>query len=96
MSAKRKKRTKNAVRPTRDRVAGVDYAGASRTVCPTGKWAFPDKAGARTLVKALRRQGESGMHAYDCPECFGWHAGHTPAAVRIGLLPAREVYGDGG
>lgn len=94
MGSGKRKRSKAPARPTRTKAAGIDYSGASKSTCATGKWGFPAKSGAKTLVKALRHQGDQGVRTYRCPDCGWWHAGHMPVVVRTGEMGAGEVYGD--
>lgn len=72
---------------------GVDYHGASKTACPSGKWRWVDRAGAKTLLKALRNNGDHGSRVYRCFDCDGFHVGHMPKDVRAGKLSTRDIYG---
>lgn len=55
-----------------------------------------DKLGhsKRKAAKAAARQSyEPGMREYRCPAVEGrWHIGHTPDAVRAGLMTVDEYY----
>lgn len=66
--------------------------GFIRGVCSTGKQAYFTRAGARTLVRALKAEGDKGVRAYRCPECNHFHAGHMPDVVRRGEKTAGEIY----
>lgn len=72
---------------------GVDYTGASKVGCSSGKWGWIEKAGAKSLSKALRQQGGKGVREYVCPECSRWHVGHLPFETLRGRRSARQVYG---
>ena len=71
---------------------GVDYRTASKEGCSSGKWAWQTRAGAKTLVKALRHQGDSKVREYRCPECDRWHVGHLPVGVAEGRVSSAQVY----
>lgn len=79
---------------------GVNYSKATRSGCSTGKWAWQldDRAGAKTLVKTLRKGGRNeskdGGHVreYVCPECDRWHVGHLPGRVMSGEASADDVF----
>lgn len=66
--------------------------GFVRGVCSSGKRAYFTRAGARTLVRVLKAEGDKGVRAYRCPECKHFHAGHLPVAVRQGDITAAECY----
>ena len=74
---------------------GVDYHGASKdgSLCSSGKWGWTNRAGAKTLLRALRHGGDHGSRVYRCPECDRFHVGHIPVDVRQGKLGVRDVYG---
>lgn len=75
---------------------GVDYTGASKSGCSTGKWGWPTRAGAKSLGKVLRNHGgkrAKGVREYLCPECSRWHVGHLPRSVRAGKAASRDIYG---
>lgn len=72
---------------------GVDYNGATKAGCTSGKWGWVERAGAKTLSRALRKSGGKGVREYVCPECGRWHVGHLPFEARRGHRSAREVYG---
>lgn len=75
---------------------GVDYTGASKAGCSSGKWAWPTRAGAKSLGKVLRNHGgkrAKGVREYLCPECNRWHVGHLPRSVRKGKASSADVYG---
>jgi len=61
-------------------------------VCKSGKKAFWTMAGARQLVKTLKKLGGKGLHAYDCPHCAYFHVGHLPESIRRGRVTKREVF----
>ena len=64
-------------------------------VCKSGKKAFWTMAGARALVKTLKRQGgqgKQGLHAYDCPFCNYFHVGHLPDGVIRGRVNKRDAF----
>lgn len=78
-------------------VNGVDFRGASKAGCSSGKWAWTDTDGgrerARSLKRALRKQGDGeGVREYLCPECDRWHVGHLPRAVLAGETSVAEWY----
>jgi hypothetical protein len=74
---------------------GVDYRGATKAGCSSGKWAWKERAGAKTLSRALRKSGSKGkgVREYRCPECDRWHVGHLPFEAKRGHRSARDVYG---
>lgn len=76
---------------------GVDYTGATKLGCSSGKWGWVDteagREGVRTLKRALRRVGGNGVREYLCAECGRWHVGHMPRSVRKGHLSTRDIYG---
>lgn len=73
--------------------AGVDYRGATKDgTCSSGRWAWPERAGAKSLLRTLRRNGDHGSRVYRCPECNLFHVGHLPKVVRDGDAGAGEVY----
>lgn len=72
---------------------GVDYRGATKSGCSSGKWAWTERPGAKTLSKALRKSGGKGVREYLCPECDRWHVGHLPFEAKRGHRSARDVYG---
>lgn len=73
---------------------GVDYTGASRVGCSTGKWGWLNREGAKTLARALRKEGSGAVRTYSCPECGRWHVGHIPFETRRGYRSANEVHGN--
>lgn len=61
-------------------------------VCKSGKRGYWTMAGARGLAKSLKKRGRKGLHAYDCPFCDYFHAGHLSPAVVQGRLTKEDVY----
>lgn len=74
---------------------GVDYGHATREGCSSLKWGWNEKAGARTLSKALRAAGEKAVRVYICDECGRYHVGHLPFETRRGHRSADDYYGRG-
>jgi hypothetical protein len=72
---------------------GVDYGTATREGCSSGKWGWSERAGAKTLAKALRQTGESAVRVYPCDECGRYHVGHLPFETRRGHRSADDYYG---
>lgn len=66
--------------------------GFVRGICSSGKQSYFTRAGAKTLVRALKAEGDKGVRAYHCPECDHFHAGHLPDVVRRGDQTATEIY----
>lgn len=89
-----KKRPKKVQTRKPTSLNGIDYRGASKSTCPSGKWGWlPEyKAGAKTLLKALKHQGDRGSRVYRCGACDRWHVGRQPRAVAEGRISAREFY----
>ena len=77
---------------------GVDYTGATKSGCSSGKWGWPNdekgRRGARTLKRVLRRANgaDGAVREYVCPECGRWHVGHLPTTARRGKSAAGDYY----
>jgi hypothetical protein len=71
---------------------GVDYHTATKEGCSSGKWGWTERAGAKTLVRILRKEGGGKIREYACLECGRWHVGHMPKDVLKGRLGARDIY----
>lgn len=68
----------------------------ARGDCPTGKVAFPSKAIAKRKARTMPNdQPERGkISAYRCVHtdvCMGWHVGHLPPQVRLGLSSRMDL-----
>lgn len=74
---------------------GVDYKAATKDGCSSGKWGWhaDHRAGAKSLVRKLRKEGDGKVREYVCPECGRWHVGHMPLDVLKGRRGARDIYG---
>jgi hypothetical protein len=61
-------------------------------VCKSGKRGYWTMAGARALAKSLKQKGGKAIHAYDCPFCDYYHAGHLTAGVVQGRVTRQEAF----
>jgi hypothetical protein len=61
-------------------------------VCKTKKRGYWTMAGARALAKSLKKQGGKALHAYDCPHCDYFHAGHLSPGVVQGRIAKEDAY----
>jgi hypothetical protein len=73
---------------------GVDYNSATKVGCSSGKWGWaPEaRAGAKSLVRALRKAGDHKVREFMCPECGRWHVGGMPKDVQRGRRAASDIY----
>ena len=61
-------------------------------VCKSRKRGYWTMAGARALAKSLKKRGGKNLHAYDCPFCDYFHAGHLADGVVGGRVTRQDAY----